>query len=83
VTWDTNIKSQTRLSFLHNTKVHNFFRNMAEQGQNAPAMVSISLEEGWNKIKTKALAVLENFLENGSGGQNKIFPPHEYMPIYT
>mmetsp|Transcript_49470 Transcript_49470/g.59897 ORF Transcript_49470/g.59897 Transcript_49470/m.59897 type:complete len:744 (-) Transcript_49470:240-2471(-) len=45
----------------------------------------IRLEEGWNdEIKTKAIDVLEEMLDNGiKAGKTKMFAPKEYVAIYT
>jgi len=45
----------------------------------------IRLEEGWNdEIKTKAIDVLEDMLDNGiESSRNKMFNPKEYVAIYT
>lgn len=45
----------------------------------------IRLEEGWNdEIKTKAIDVLEEMLDNGiASGKTNMFAPKEYVAIYT
>lgn len=45
----------------------------------------IRLEEGWNdEIKTKAIDILEDMLDNGmKSGKSSMFAPREYVEIYT
>lgn len=45
----------------------------------------IRLEEGWNdEIKTKAIDVLEEMLDNGiAAGKTNMFAPRAYVAIYT
>eukprot|EP00937_MAST-01D_sp_MAST-1D-sp2_P006022 g6022.t1 len=44
----------------------------------------IGLEEGWEQeIKVKAIDVLEDILNGGLDKTQKVFPPKEYMQIYT
>ncbi|CAK4609205.1 hypothetical protein AeMF1_020873 [Aphanomyces euteiches] len=44
----------------------------------------IELEEGWEKIKTKAIDVLLEILDKGFDKVTTCpFPPQQYMPIYT
>lgn len=50
---------------------------MAEPGEDIP------LELGWKQIREKALAQLEEILEQGLSMSTKPFPPEVYSPIYT
>lgn len=50
--------------------------------QGAPTI--IHLDEGWNnEIKGKALAALEDFLENGTEGKTRLFSHEDYIRTYT